>query len=67
VSSKTTLNQTKQIERVVLENNPESDTKNREVSSKTSLNQTLQIERGVLKNNSESYTTNRERCRQKHL
>jgi hypothetical protein len=67
VSSKISLNQTLQIERGVLINNPESDTKNREVSSKTSLNQTLQIERGVLKNNSESDTKNTERCPQKQL
>jgi hypothetical protein len=67
VSSKTTLNQTLQIERCVLKNISESDTTNREESSKTTLNCKQQIERGVLKNISESYTTNKERCPQKQL
>jgi hypothetical protein len=49
------------IERGVLKNNAESDTRNREVPWNTTLNQTLQIERGDLKNNSELDTTNRER------
>jgi hypothetical protein len=51
VSSKTSLNQTLQIERGVL---------------KKPLNQTLQIERCALNNNSESDTTNTE-VSSKHL
>ena len=62
VSSKTTLNQTLQIERGVLKKPPLfRHYKQREVSSKTSLNQTQQIERGVLKYYPELDTTNRER------
>jgi hypothetical protein len=65
---KTSLNDTLQRERGVLRKIPRLDTTNRERCPKSNPElNTTNRERGVLENISESHITNRERCHQEQL